>query len=129
LANAGTASAFGAGSLIVLDGGRLEYTGTNLGTSRTITIGNGLGDGTISVTNPLATLNLTAALAGTGRLIKDGAGALRVDTNVTFAGDILVNGGILRANSNTALGTKSITVSAVQHLTRTGKLAQVPARS
>jgi fibronectin-binding autotransporter adhesin len=110
LPNGGTASSFGAGTAITLDGGAIEVNGANQGTNRTITLG--AGNGTIGVTDFLSQLNLAAVVGGTGGLIKDGVGALRIDAVATFTGNITVNAGVLRPNSTTALGSKTITVNA-----------------
>ncbi len=109
LPNGGTASSFGSGSSITLNGGTLEYTGTTAGTNRTFTLGGS--NGTISVADKFSTLNLTTAIAGTGSLVKEGAGILRLDANVAFTGNITVNGGVLRPNNNQVLQTKTITVN------------------
>ena len=114
LPNSGTASSFGAGSAITLDGGAIELNGATQGTNRTFTLG--AGNGTIGVTEFLAQLNLATAVGGSGGLIKDGAGVLRIDAVATFTGNATVNGGVLRSGTNgtntaVVFGTKTITVN------------------
>ncbi len=100
LANANTmtgAITLGAGGArINSDAGVLTLSGAGniTGATQPLTVG-GAGDTTIS--------KVIATTSGT--LTKDGAGTLTLSGNNSFTGATLINAGVVRAQSNTALGT------------------------
>ena len=110
LANGGTDSALGSGTLVTLDGGStLEYTGASAAsTNRALTIN--AGGGTIKTAN---TLTLSGAISGAGTLTKTGAGRVIIagtaSATTTIAEGVLELGaganvtGALTVNNNTDL--------------------------
>ncbi|UJB19606.1 MULTISPECIES: autotransporter-associated beta strand repeat-containing protein [Lysobacter] len=108
LTNGGLASGIGAASSasanLVLNGGRLQYTGATTTTDRGFTLG--ASTGTVDVSNAATTLTVsgTAAGIGTTKLLKEGAGTLVLTGTNTYVGGNTVNAGVLRAGSTQAFG-------------------------
>jgi fibronectin-binding autotransporter adhesin len=125
LADAGSSSPIGAASSdpsnLVLNGGGLQYTGPTVSTNRGLTIGPGV-TATLDVSAADTTLTLRGAVPETsGRLVKAGAGTLKLETPVTTtyasnavtiqAGALTVGAsGSITANGGAALGTGVIYV-------------------
>lgn len=95
-------------------------------TSQAIKLGSATGttfnteSGTSSETGYTITLSgaLSDAESGTaGKIIKDGAGTLKLSGENTFSGGILINKGTVEAASASALGTGELTISAGALLT------------
>ncbi|HEY0012212.1 MAG TPA: autotransporter domain-containing protein [Allosphingosinicella sp.] len=115
--SADTALGAPAGGL-TLDGGTLRTAGS-FGSARAMTVG--AGGGTIDV--GANTLTLSGTLAGTGPLVRTGAGTLAFSGNGSaYTGTLRVSGGIL--NLTGTLGG-SVTVDAGARLTGTGTLGSV----
>ncbi|MDB6149348.1 MAG: transporter [Chthoniobacter sp.] len=102
LRGAGQASSLGAGNAIGFDG-TLRYTGNTTTTNRAITL-NGAG-GAFDITDAAATVSVTSALAGAGKLTKTGGGSLVLPASNTYTGGTDLLAGLLRLSSNNkALG-------------------------
>jgi len=107
LSDGGAASGIGAATsasanLVLQGGGALQYTGGTAATDRGFTLS--AGNGRIDVAQAASTLTITGTAAGTGGLIKEGAGTLVLSGNNVHTGGNTVNAGILRAGSNQAFG-------------------------
>ncbi|MEQ3651105.1 autotransporter-associated beta strand repeat-containing protein [Hyphomonas sp.] len=106
LADGGVASGIGASasdsSNLVLDRGRLTYTGTNVSTDRGMTLQ--AGQNYIDVSQATTTLEVSGDLNGSADLRKEGDGELLLSGNNSF-GRTYVQSGTLRAGSTTAFGT------------------------
>ena len=112
LANGGAASGIGASSSasssLVLQGGRLQYTGDTVTTNRGFTLSS---LSQVDVNNAATTLTFTGTLTGAGGLQKWGAGTLVLSGNNTNSGGVNVVAGTLRAGSATAFGTGAYTLT------------------
>lgn len=77
---------------------------------------------TVAVTNALQTAAISANIAGTAGLIKDGVGVLVLSGTNTFSGTVAVNGGILSVGADANLGAAAngITLQAGTTLNATG---------
>ncbi|GAB2789646.1 autotransporter outer membrane beta-barrel domain-containing protein [Dyella kyungheensis] len=116
LSNGGLASGIGAGSnasasLVLQNGGGLEYTGATTSTDRGFTLAGGQGH--VSVDSAATTLTDSGTIIGAGSLYKDGAGTLVLSGTNTYTGGSTITDGILRAGSATAFSSVGvITVNA-----------------
>lgn len=113
---AGLSSPIGAANAnaanVLLNGGKLSYTGTSASTDKGITLGQH--GGTIAVNNNTTVLSTTGLITGTGKLTKEGLGRLALSTANNYAGGTLIKSGSIAlttdiANSS-ALGTETITI-------------------
>jgi autotransporter-associated beta strand protein len=86
-----------AGTLRFVDGG-------SWGTGA---IGN---DATLEV-DQTTNLTLSGTISGTGSLIKNGTGALTLGGGSSYSGGTTLNGGLIRLENNTALGTGTLTAN------------------
>lgn len=106
LANGGQSSGIGASSAassnLVFAGGTLFYTGASLNTDRGFNL---QGNGGIGVTQATATLTFSGQIVGGGGLVKSGDGTLVLTGNNTYSGTTTISAGLLRLGSGTALGT------------------------
>ncbi|MBO9202485.1 MULTISPECIES: autotransporter-associated beta strand repeat-containing protein [Niastella] len=99
LANGGVASAMGASANYAFNwvwkGGSWLYTGGNVGTDRNATL-----DATteFNVSNPASTVTFNGVLSGDGGLIKSGPGRMVVKNANPYAGETIINGGILEVS-------------------------------
>ena len=113
-------------TLAISNGATWQMTGANSTTTgATRTIGGRTGDGTVQTTTSGFTHNLavnkasgsdtfSGVIAGSGALIKQGAGTLGLGGANTYSGDTAVTGGVLNLNSSagSALGsTSSVSVA------------------
>ena len=102
VANAGLASALGAGTDISISGATLEYTGgTGETTDRPITIS---GIAAIQVGNG-SDVTLSGTISGSGDLTKAGLGTLIVSGENSYAGNTVISGGVLQVGDVSATGT------------------------
>ncbi len=102
VANAGFASALGAGTDISISGATLEYTGgTGETTDRPITI---LGAAAIQVGQD-KDVTLSGTISGSGSLTKAGLGTLIVSGENSYAGNTVISGGVLQVGDVSATGT------------------------
>ncbi|MBZ9942478.1 autotransporter-associated beta strand repeat-containing protein, partial [Mesorhizobium sp. BR1-1-13] len=112
LSNGGAASSIGASSNdsanLVLNGGELSYIGATASSDRGYTLQN---TSTISVTNAASTLTLSGTATGPAGFFKNGAGTLVLAGTNNFAGNVVVNAGVLRAGSTQAFGSAITTVN------------------
>lgn len=104
LSNGGVASPIGAApkasSNIVLNGGRLSYTGSTVTIDRGFTLGaNG---GTMSVGNYSAVLTTSGQFTGSGRLIKEGSGRLSVSIANNYTGGTTIKAGSIGLTTDVA---------------------------
>ncbi|MBE1529555.1 fibronectin-binding autotransporter adhesin [Sphingopyxis sp. OAS728] len=107
LSNGGVASGIGAASsdsanLVMSNGAKLQYTGGTVTIDRGFTLA--AGQGGIDVANAGTTLTVGGIATGAGSFFKDGAGTLVLSGTNTYAGDTVVNAGVLRAGSARAFG-------------------------
>ncbi|ACB76811.1 beta strand repeat-containing protein [Opitutus terrae] len=95
--------------------GAVPYIQQQSSKNQTISVGTlALGANSVADITGAGNLAITSVISGTNRaLIKDGngAGKLILSGNNTFSGGLYVNNGVAQANSNTALGTGTATVS------------------
>ncbi len=104
LTNGGVASPIGAStkasSNIVLNGGRLSYTGGTVSIDRGFTLGaNG---GILSIGNSSAVLTTSGQFTGAGRLIKEGPGRLSVAIANNFTGGTTIKAGSIGLTTDVA---------------------------
>lgn len=107
LANGGAPGALGAAGAqstnLVLSSGTLRYTGGSTTTDRGATF-SGAG-AILDVVNAGTTLTWTGTNAGSGALIKSGAGTLVLSANNSFAGGTVLSNGTLALNGPAGGGT------------------------
>ncbi|QIF02281.1 PEP-CTERM sorting domain-containing protein [Roseimicrobium sp. ORNL1] len=107
VSHAGTASALGAGSKIVLGGatttGTLRYT-SPAGAIMNKSIQLEAGGGRIEVVEASSSLAVSGAVSGSGNLQKTGAGILFFSGLNDYTGTLTISEGIFRAGSVSALG-------------------------
>lgn len=104
LSNGGVASPIGAATKasanILLDGGRLSYTGATVTTDRGITFGqNG---GILSVANSSSVLTSSGQFTGKGRLIKEGPGRISVAIANNYSGGTTIKAGTIGLTTDVA---------------------------
>ncbi|UPG92214.1 autotransporter outer membrane beta-barrel domain-containing protein [Luteibacter aegosomaticola] len=107
LADGGQTSGIGAGtsdatSLLLQNGGGLQYTGTTTSTDRGFTLAGGAG--VVDVADAATTLTDSGVIVGTGRLTKEGDGVLVLSGANTYTGGNTVDAGTLRAGASQAFG-------------------------
>jgi autotransporter-associated beta strand protein len=110
-----------AGQGVILNGSTLSYagntfTGSLTETARVFTIGAQGGTFDLppsSAGNAKLIINGTGLIGGSGNITKTGPGWLTLygDNGNTFAGNWIVNGGVLEAGGQTVLGAGSVTVN------------------
>jgi autotransporter-associated beta strand protein len=99
LANGGVASSIGASANYAFNwvwkGGSWVYSGATTSTDRNATL-----DATteFNVSNPASTVTFTGVLSGDGGLIKSGPGRMVVKNANPYAGETVINGGILEVS-------------------------------
>jgi autotransporter-associated beta strand protein len=104
-----------------LNAGTLRYDGPTASIDRPFVFA--FDGGTIHVGDPAATLTLSAALTGSGPLVKAGPGVLRLtDPDNTFAGGVTVSRGRLDVGNDAALGPGDLTVNPLGTLRFTNSL-------
>ena len=95
LTNGGVASPIGAATNlpanIVLNGGRLSYTGITSSIDRGFTLGSS--DGTFSVSSSSTLLTTTGKIIGAGSLIKEGSGRLGLAAANSYTGGTVLKAG------------------------------------
>jgi autotransporter-associated beta strand protein len=93
---------------LVFNGGRLSYTGSSAATDRGFTL---QGNGSFNVSFDTLTLNGTAT--GPGALTKVGDGTLVLAGDNDFAGNVVVDDGVLAATHDHSLGaaTKTLVIA------------------
>lgn len=84
---------------LVFNGGRLNYTGTSAATDRGFTL---QGAGSFNVS--FDTLTMSGQATGPGALTKVGDGTLVLAGNNDFAGNVVVDDGVLSATNTNSLG-------------------------
>ena len=92
LENGGVNSPLGAGSSIVLGGGKLSFTGSASSSDRAVTLNNA---STVEVTAASGTLTLAGPVSGSVGLTKTGNGMLTLTSASTYAGNLTVSAGAL----------------------------------
>ncbi|AUW57677.1 hypothetical protein C1T17_05720 [Sphingobium sp. SCG-1] len=111
IANGGVASGIGASTTasanLILSNGNLVYSGASVSTDRGFTVA---GTGTISVSDPAATLQFGGAVVGAGALQKAGTGTLLLSGANSYTGGTAINGGVLRAGRINAFGTGGVSL-------------------
>ena len=94
LANSAASSSIGSGSSVILtNGGVLDYTGSTVTIDRGFALSSG--NGGIGVSNAATDLTLSGAITGTGNLIKSGLGTLTLTGANTYNGATTVSAGTL----------------------------------
>jgi autotransporter-associated beta strand protein len=114
LADSGANSSIGSGSSVVLtNGGVLDYTGSTTAVNRGFALSSG--NGGIGVSNAATDLTLSGAITGTGNLVKSGDGTLTLTGANTYGGATTVNAGTLElartGGTATLPSTTSVTVA------------------
>lgn len=114
LANSNSNSSIGSGSSVVLtNGGVLDYTGSTVSINRAFALSSG--NGGIGVSNAATDLTLSGAITGTGNLVKSGAGTLTLTGANTYNGATTVSAGTLElartGGTATLPSTTSISVA------------------
>ncbi|UPG83981.1 autotransporter outer membrane beta-barrel domain-containing protein [Luteibacter aegosomatis] len=111
LANGGQASGIGAsGSAatnLTLNGGWLNYTGSNVGIDRSMQL---TGNGGVAVNDASATLTISGTVQGAGQLAKGGEGTLLLTGANTYAGGTRIQQGVAKAGSSQAFGTGTMSI-------------------
>jgi autotransporter-associated beta strand protein len=103
-------------TLAISNGATWQMTGTFSSNGATRTIGGLTGDGTVQTTTSVFTHNLavnkasgtdifSGVIAGSGALIKQGAGTLALGGANTYSGDTTVSAGALWIGNSSALGS------------------------
>jgi autotransporter-associated beta strand protein len=104
-------------TLAISNGATWQMTGTFSSNGATRTIGGLTGDGTVQTTTSGFTHNLavdkasgttdtfSGVIAGSGALVKQGAGTLGLGGANTYSGGTLVSAGVLRIGNSSALGS------------------------
>ncbi|MEI7912833.1 MAG: autotransporter-associated beta strand repeat-containing protein [Verrucomicrobiota bacterium] len=109
---------------LVLDGGTLQYTGTDVSTDRGFTITAGKA-GIIEVTSNKLTISGASATTS-GSLTKTGSGTLELTAVNGYTGGTLVSAGTLKVNNNPALGSGTgsgaVSIATTATLMGTGKV-------
>lgn len=104
MTNGGVASPMGAASNsptnIVLNGGKLSYTGTGSTIDRGFTIG--ANDATVTIGTSTATLSTTGKITGTGGLIKEGTGRLSLGGASDYTGGTTIKAGSIALTTDLA---------------------------
>lgn len=114
--NGGVASPIGAAGNapenILLNGGKINYTGSSNSTNRGFTIGNN--GGGLSIGNSSAVLSVTGKITGTGKLSKEGSGRLSLSGSNDYTGGTVIKAGSISLTTDVAntsgLGTDTITL-------------------
>ncbi len=101
----GTASADPAN--LVFNGGRLTYTGDTASTNRGFTL---VGGASLNVTSAITTLTLSGLATGPGAITKVGDGTVVLSGTNDFAGNIVVDDGVISATNSNSLGAVAKTV-------------------
>jgi autotransporter-associated beta strand protein len=114
LANSNSNSSIGSGSSVVLtNGGVLDYTGSTVAINRGVALSSG--NGGIGVSNAATGLTLSGAITGTGNLVKSGLGTLTLTGANTYNGATTVSAGTLElartGGTATLPSTTSISVA------------------
>jgi autotransporter-associated beta strand protein len=101
---------------LTLDGGTLQYTGSNATlnnngfTSRAFTLN--AGGGTVEVSAAGTTLTVSGSVTGAGGLTKTGPGTLLLNNPANnYAGGTTVTAGVLGVNNDAELGPGAVTVN------------------
>ncbi len=109
ITNGGVAGTLGTSSAdpanLVFNGGRLIYSGSSGSTDRGFTL---QGNGSINVT--FDTLAVSGQATGPGALTKIGDGTLILSGNNDFAGNVVVDDGVLSVTNNNSLGAAAKTL-------------------
>ena len=115
LANGGAASSIGAsanyGFNWVLKGGKVNYTGTDASTDRSISLD---ANAEFSVSNAAASLTVSGVIAGSGGLTKSGAGKLILKNVNPYEGETVIKEGIIEVqgtnliNNGVGIGTSNV---------------------
>lgn len=96
IANAGAASAIGAGDQVTLGTGgltTLQYTGPTIATNRALVVGSS--GAIMNVSTAGTTLEWDGTTTSSGPLTKAGPGTLTLDGTATISGNVSVNTGVL----------------------------------
>ena len=87
----------------------IQYSGATASTGRGILFADQ--GGAIDITSAATTLTANGPISGSGVFFKNGNGTLALTASNSFTGSICVNGGVLRASNNYALGVSDAVVS------------------
>ena len=86
---------------VVLDGGTLQVTGSDISTTRDMQIGSA--NGTLDTTD--RTVAVSGNVSGAGQLVKNGSGTLELTGDNSFQGGVKIKEGLLLVDKNEALGS------------------------
>ncbi len=115
ISNGGSASSIGAASAspanILINGGKLNYTGISATIDRGFTVG--VNGGTLGIAGSSAILTTTGKITGPGLFTKDGAGKLSISVANDYSGGTILKQGSVVLTSDVAntsgMGTDTIT--------------------
>ena len=103
LANAGQNSSIGTnGTIIITNGGVLQYGGSTVSIDRNINLASGIG--VIGVTNAATDLTISGVISNSGSLVKTNGGTLILSGANTYSGTTTVGAGVLNIQNNAGLG-------------------------
>ncbi|QJR11377.1 hypothetical protein DSM104443_02452 [Usitatibacter rugosus] len=109
----GALAKIGAGTLVL--SGLLQHTGGTTISGGTLQLGDGSGtnqnynlaiqnDATLVIDTAAANFTLGGTISGSGSVVKNGVGALNLNTTSSYFGDTTINAGTLRIGNAGALG-------------------------
>ena len=99
----------GAGPASYADGDAVMFDDTASGNF--IVTGGAVAPGSVTFNNSATTYTNSAAIGGTGPVVKLGSGAVTLSGNNSFSGGLTLNAGALRLGSTNALGTGLFTIN------------------
>ena len=97
--------------VLTFNGGMLGVSGTGFTNLNAYTINSGSFNGGFDISNSAAVFMVTNAIAGTGSLIKAGAGQLLLTGTNTLSGSTIINGGQIVLGQGAVLTNSTITVN------------------
>jgi autotransporter-associated beta strand protein len=113
----GTVFGLGLGTL-TFDGGTLAYTGPTAGALKPLTLA--AGGGTVSVTDPAATLTLIGPITGANTLTKTGPGTLSLTSTANDMDRLRIDAGRVNLATDASLGPAQVVVNPAGTLRYTG---------
>jgi autotransporter-associated beta strand protein len=111
LAAAGANSSIGTnGTVIITNGGVLDYTGATTTNSRGINLASD--NGGIGVSSNAAALTISGVISNSGSLVKSGAGTLILSASNTYTGTTTISNGTLLLSGSGTISTNGLDLAA-----------------